>query len=58
METGALYFQNNDKTYVDLNNATELRVTDLDVHIVRKNETFVNDLTGSTEIVFHVRKKR
>ena len=58
VETGALYFQNNDKTYVDLNNATELRVTDLDVHIVRKNETFVNDLTGSTEIVFHVRKKR
>ena len=58
VETGALYFQNNDKTYVDLNNATELRVTDLDVHIVRKNETFVEDLTGSTEIVFHVRKKR
>mgnify|MGYP003642287133 CR=1 FL=1 len=56
-ETGALYYQNNDKTYVDLNNATELRVTDLDVHIVRKNETFVEDLTGSTEIVFHVRKK-
>jgi len=58
VEVGALYFQNNDKTYVDLNNATELRVTDLDVHIVRKNETFVEDLTGSTEIVFHVRKKR
>ena len=57
-EVGALYFQNNDKTYIDLNNATELRVTDLDVHIVRKNETFVEDLTGSTEIVFHVRKKR
>ena len=56
-ETGALYYQNNDKTYVDLNNATELRVTDLDVHIVRKNETFVEDLTGSTEVVFHVRKK-
>ena len=57
-ETGALYYQNNDKTYVDLNNATELRVTDLDVHIVRKNETFVEDLTGSTEVVFHVRKKK
>ena len=57
-ETGALYYQNNDKTYVDLNNATELRITDLDVHIVRKNETFVEDLTGSTEVVFHVRKKK
>lgn len=57
-ETGALYYQNNDKTYVDLNNAQQLNITELDVHIVRKNETFVEDLTGSTEIVFHVRKKK
>ena len=56
-ETGALYYQNNDKTYVDLNNAQQLNITELDVHIVRKNETFVEDLTGSTEIIFHVRKK-
>tara|TARA_R110000772_G_scaffold101801_3_gene202386 strand:+ start:1641 stop:3662 length:2022 start_codon:yes stop_codon:yes gene_type:complete len=57
-ETGALYYQNNDKTYVDLNNATQLNITELDVQIVRKNETFVEDLTGSTEVVFHVRKKK
>jgi len=57
-ETGGLYFQNNDKTYVDLNNAQQLNITELDVQIVRKNETFVEDLTGSTEVVFHVRKKK
>jgi len=57
-ETGALYYQNNDKTYVDLNNAQQLNITELDVHMVRKDETFVQDLTGSTEVVFHVRKKR
>ena len=57
-ETGALYYQNNDKTYVDLGNAQQLNITELDVHIVRKNETFVEDLTGSTEIVFHVRAKK
>ena len=56
-ETGALFFQNPDKTYVDLNNTTELRITDIDVHMVRKDETFAKDLTGSTEVVFHVRKK-
>ena len=56
-ETGALFFQNPDKTYVDLKNTTELRVTDLDVQFVRKNETFARDLTGSSEVVFHVRKK-
>ena len=57
-ETGALYFQNGDKTFIDLKNAASLRVTDLDVHMVRKDERFVEDLTGSTEIVFIVRQKR
>ena len=57
-ETGALFFQNPDKTYVDLNNTTELRVTDLDVHFVRKDEKFAKDLTGSSEVVFHIRKKK
>lgn len=56
-EVGALYFQNNDKTFIDLKNASPLRVTDLDVHIVRKDERFVDDLTGSTEVVFIVRPK-
>tara|TARA_R110002096_G_scaffold151630_5_gene314313 strand:+ start:772 stop:2736 length:1965 start_codon:yes stop_codon:yes gene_type:complete len=57
VETGALFFQNPDKTFVDLNNTTELRVTDLDIHFVRKDETFAKDLTGSSEVVFVVRKK-
>ena len=56
-ETGALYFQNPDKTYIDLNNTDELRITDIDVQFVRKDETFVSDLTGSSEVVFHIRKK-
>ena len=57
-ETGALFFQNPDKTFIDLKNTTELRVTDLDVHMVRKDERFAKDLTGSTEVVFHIRKKK
>jgi len=56
-ETGALYFQNNDKSFIDLKNAAPLRLTDLDVHLVRKDETFAKDLTGSTEVVFMIRQK-
>jgi len=56
-EVGALFFQNPDKTYVSLNNTHELRITDLDVHFVRKDETFAKDLSGSSEVVFHIRKK-
>jgi hypothetical protein len=56
-ETGALYFQNNDKSFVDLKNAAPIRLTDLDVHLVRKDETFAKDLTGSTEVLFMIRPK-
>lgn len=56
-ETGALYFQNNDKSFIDLNNPVDITVTDLDVQFVRKDETFARDLTGSSEVVFFVRKK-
>ena len=56
-ETGALYFQNNDKSFIDLKNAAPIRLTDIDVHLVRKDETFAKDLTGSTEVVFIVRQK-
>jgi len=56
-EGGALYFQNNDKSFIDLNNPVDITVTDLDVQFVRKDETFAKDLTGSSEVVFFVRKK-
>ena len=56
-ETGALFFQNPDKTYIDLNNPADFTITDLDVHFVRKDETFAKDLTGSSEVVFHIRRK-
>jgi len=56
-ETGALFFQNPDKTYIDLNNPTDFTLTDLDVQFVRKDETFAKDLTGSSEVVFHIRRK-
>jgi hypothetical protein len=56
-ETGALFFQNQDKSFIDLNNPTELTVTDLDVQFVRKDEKFAEDLTGSSEVVFFVRQK-
>ena len=56
-ETGALYVQNNDKSFIDLKNAAPIRLTDLDVHLVRKDETFAKDLTGSTEVLFMIREK-
>tara|TARA_R110000824_G_scaffold22998_2_gene83226 strand:+ start:779 stop:2713 length:1935 start_codon:yes stop_codon:yes gene_type:complete len=57
-DSGALFFQNADKTYIDLNNMTDTMITDLDVQFVRKDEKFAKDLTGSSEVVFSVRNKK
>ena len=56
-ETGALFFKESDRLYVDLDNSETINITDIAVDIVRKDETFVEDLTGSTEVVFHIRDK-
>jgi hypothetical protein len=56
-DSGALFFKEPDRLYVDLNNTDSINVTDISVDIVRRDETFVNDLTGSTEVVFHIREK-
>jgi hypothetical protein len=56
-EEGNLFFQNNDKTYVDLKNASPLHITDIDIQFVRSDERIVNDLTGTTNVVLHIRDK-
>ncbi len=55
-EKGSLFFEKNDRLYVDFNNTEAIEMTDLKVEIVRADETFVEDLTGNTEIMFHIRE--
>ena len=56
-ETGALYFEPHEKTYIDLNNPEDLYINSFDVDIVYDNETFCTALNGKTIICFHIRKK-
>ena len=55
-DEGSLFFEKNDRLYIDLNNTDPIELTDLKVDIVRADETFVEDLTGNTEIMFHIRE--
>ncbi len=57
-ETGGLYFEPNEKTYLALNNTDEILINSFDVDIVYENETLCTALTGKTIICFHVRKMR
>ena len=57
-ETGGLYFEPHEKTYLSLGNTEELLVNSFDVDIVYENETLCTALTAKTVVVFHIRQKR
>jgi len=57
-EFGSLYFQPGEKTYVKLNNPAPVLLNNLQVQIVDAFEKETNSLTGDTQIVFHIRKRK
>ena len=57
-EFGALYFEPGEKTYIKLNNPNAMILNSLQVQIVDAFEKETNSLTGDTQIVFHIRKRK
>jgi hypothetical protein len=57
-ETGGLYFEPHEKTYLALNNPEEILINSFDVDIVYDNETLCTALSGKTIICFHIRPSR
>ncbi len=57
-EFGALFFEPGEKTYIKLNNPAPLILNNLQVQIVDPFEKETDALTGDTQIVFHIRKRR
>lgn len=57
-ETGGLYFEPHEKTYLKLNNTEEILVNSFDVDLVYDNETLCTALSGKTIICFHIRESK
>ncbi len=57
-ETGGLYFEPHEKTYLALNNPEEILINSFDVDIVYDNETLCTALTGKTIVCFHIRQAK
>lgn len=55
---GPLFFAPGEKTYVSLNNPGKTLLNSLQVQIVDSQEKELNSLTGTTQVVFHIRKQR
>ena len=56
-DTGPMYFEPSERTYLDLNNPSEMVVNDFDVDFVYENERQARNLVGKTVVMFHIRKK-
>jgi hypothetical protein len=57
-ETGGLYFEPHEKTYLALNNPDEILINSFDIDIVYDNETLCTALSGKTIVCFHIRPSR
>ena len=54
---GPLYYEPNERVYIDLNNPSALTLTNMAIDIVDVNEQLIPNLDGQTQINFHIRKK-
>ena len=57
-DTGGLYFEPHEKTYLSLNNPDELVINSFDVDIVYDDERLCKALTGKTIVCFHIRQSK
>ncbi len=57
-DVGNLFFEANEKTYVKLNNTTEINVNSLDVDLVNSLEQIATNYVGQTVVIFHIRQSK
>lgn len=57
-ETGGLYFEPQEKTYLSLGNTDELLINSFDIDFVYENETLCTALTAKSVVCLHIREKK
>ena len=57
-QTGGLFFEAPEKTYLDINNSSDIQINNLGVDFVDKRERYVESILGSSVVVLHIRQKR
>jgi hypothetical protein len=57
-ETGSLFFEPAQLTYLKLNNPTDINLNSLEVDLVNTREQLTTNFTGKTVVCFHVRSSK
>ena len=55
---GPLFFDAPEKTYIAIKNTSTILLNHIEVQFVEANETVIDNFTGSTQVVLHIRKRR
>ena len=53
-QTGGLFFEPGEKTYLDINNSSDIQVNNLSIDFVDKRERFMKSVVGSSVVVLHI----
>lgn len=53
---GSLFFESPERTYVALNNTSEIVVNNFSIDLVNENETLATDLSGKSVCILHFRR--
>ena len=56
-DVGGLYFEPQERVYIDLNNTNETFINSFDLDIVYDNEQLCKSIAGKTIIVLHIKQK-
>jgi hypothetical protein len=57
-DVGGLYFEPQERVYIDLNNTNETFINSFDLDIVYDNEQLCKSIAGKTIIVLHIKQKK
>ena len=55
---GPLFFDAPEKTYIALKNPSAILLNHIEVQFVEADETVIDNFTGSTQVVLHIRRRR
>ena len=56
-QTGGLFFEPGEKTYLDIGNVGETQINSFSVDLVDSSERLVKSVVGSTVVVLHIKEK-
>ena len=54
--TGSLFFEPQERVYLDLHNPQQINMTTIETDIVNSNETLSKDLLGKTVVCYHIKQ--